>query len=93
MAIYDLLITSELPMSPALRARSGRRYGHRNAAFRALRAVISEAMIEAGLQDQPIAHELMRWADEAERGDALSRPGWIATNHQAPFAFLLTRRR
>jgi hypothetical protein len=92
MAIYELLITSELPMSPALRAQSGRRYGHRNTAFRALREAISEAMTGAGIQDQPIAHELMCWAVEAEQSDALCLPGWIATNHRVPFAFLLTRR-
>jgi hypothetical protein len=93
MAIFDLLITSELPMWPALRGQSGRRYRQRDTAFRALRAAISEATTGAGLQDQPIAHELMQWADEAERRDALSLPGWIATNHRGPFAFLLTRRR
>jgi chromate transporter len=33
----------------------------------------------AGLQDQPIAHELMLWAHEMEQSEALNRPGWIMT--------------
>jgi hypothetical protein len=92
LPVYYLCITSELPMWPALQAMSGRRYRGHRAAFRALRQAIAEAILGAGLQNTPIAHGLMLWADEMERSDALSRQGWVATSDGTPFSFMLAPR-
>jgi hypothetical protein len=79
-------------MWPALHVMSGRSFRRRDTAFRALRAAISEAMSGAGLQDEPVARELMQWADAMEQSTALRRPRWIITDGQWPFVFMLTRR-
>jgi hypothetical protein len=53
---------------------------------------IFEAVTGAGLQDQPVAHELVQWAGDMEQSTALRRPGWIISDNQWPFVFMLTRR-
>jgi hypothetical protein len=92
MAIYDLHIASARPVWPTLQVMSGRSYKRRDAAFRALRAAIVEAVAGAGLQYQSIAKELLQWADDAESSGALSSPGWVVKNKAAGFAFVLARR-
>jgi hypothetical protein len=92
MAVYYLCITSKGPMWPALRAMSGQSYRGRRAAFRALREAIAEAITGAGLMNKPIAYGWMRWADEMERSDALSHPGWVATDDGLPFTFMVAQR-
>jgi hypothetical protein len=92
MADYYLSITSTRPMWPALRTMSGQRYRGRWAAFRALREAIAEAILGGGLQNKLIAHELMQWADDMERSDALSHPGWAAWGDGTTLSFMLARR-
>jgi hypothetical protein len=49
---------------------SGQSYRGRWAAFRAVREAIYAEASGAGLQNEPMALELMQWADEMERSDA-----------------------
>jgi hypothetical protein len=69
---------------------SGQSYRGRWAAFRAVREAIYAEASGAGLQNEPMALELMQWADEMERSDALSHPGWVGVG--TPFSFMLARR-
>jgi hypothetical protein len=94
VATYDLHITGPSPLPPELQVMSGQSFDSRSAAFSGLRAAIAEAMRGAALQEHPVTHRLMQWADEMERSAALSRPAsWIITNSAAPFTFMLIRRR
>jgi hypothetical protein len=90
--VYYLHIASKRRMWPALRAMSGKTYRGQQAAFRALRLAIAEAIFGAKLHNTPIAHEMMEWVDEMERRDALSHPGWVATGEGSMFSFMLARR-
>jgi hypothetical protein len=74
----------------ASRAMSGESYRGRQAAFRALRQAIAEAMTGAGRHGTPVALELMLWADEMEQSNALH--GWVARGEGTTFSFMLSRR-